>query len=59
MVQFEEKTSECLFRFRAANTRSVFSLDNYPFESLLQKLAPRRIIMLIQALLLERKVVLV
>ena len=41
MVQCEEKSEDCLFRFRSAgNARSVFTLDNYPFESLLQKLSP-------------------
>ena len=60
IVQFEEKTSESLLKFRnAADSKSPFVLENYPFETLLQKLSPKRIVMLFQALLLERKIILV
>ena len=47
IVQFEEKTSESLLKFRnTADSKSPFVLENYPFERLLQKLSPKRIVML-------------
>ena len=50
--------SETYFRFR--NTKSYgFSLENYSFELLLQSLIPEKIIFLLTALLLERKIVLI
>jgi hypothetical protein len=49
---------ETYFRFR--NTRNYgFSLENYSFELLLQSLKPDKIIFLLTALLLERKIVLI
>jgi hypothetical protein len=49
---------ETFFRYR--NTRNYgFSLENYSFELLLQSLKPDKIIFLLTALLLERKIVLI
>ena len=49
---------ETYFRYR--NTRNYgFSLENYSFELLLQSLKPDKIIFLLTALLLERKIVLI
>ena len=49
---------ETYFRFR--NTRNYgFALENYSFELLLQSLKPDKIIFLLTALLLERKIVLI
>jgi hypothetical protein len=51
---------ESLSYFRYRNTKSYgFTLENYSFELLLQSLKPERILFLITALLLERKVVLI
>ena len=51
-------SAETYFRYR--NTRSYgFALENYSFELLLQSLKPEKIIFLITALLLERKIVLI
>jgi hypothetical protein len=53
-----EEDSLSYFRYR--NTKSYgFTLENYSFELLLQSLKPERILFLITALLLERKVVLI
>jgi DENN (AEX-3) domain len=49
---------ETYFRYR--NTRSYgFILENYSFELLLQSLKPDKIIFLLTALLLERKILLI
>ena len=36
-----------------------FQLENYPFELILQKIKPEKLILLFTALLLERKIVLI
>lgn len=54
----KEKVVDCFFRFRNTKTYG-FTLENYSFELLLQSLKPERILFLITALLLERKIVLI
>lgn len=54
----KKRIIESFFRYR--NTKSYgFTLENYSFELLLQSLKPEKIIFLITALLLERKIVLI
>ena len=49
--------SDTYFRYR--NTRTFgFTLENYSFELLLQSLSPDKLIFLLTALLLERKLIL-
>ena len=52
--------SESFFKFR--NSRSLggcLNIENYSFELLLQSLNPDKILLLVTALLLERKIVLI
>ncbi|CDW85806.1 UNKNOWN [Stylonychia lemnae] len=54
----KEKLVDSYFRFRNTKTYG-FTLENYSFELLLQCLKPERILFLITALLLERKIILI
>eukprot|EP00347_Sterkiella_histriomuscorum_P017091 403350703 len=54
----KEKIVDSYFRFRNTKTYG-FTLENYSFELLLQSLKPERILFLITALLLERKIILI
>ena len=47
-----------LFKFRSIKPFG-FQLENYPFDLVLQKLKPSKLIQLFTALLLERKIVLI
>ena len=56
--RIKKKIIDSFFRYR--NTKSYgFTLENYSFELLLQSLRPEKIIFLIEALLLERKIILI
>lgn len=50
--------TEALFKFRNMKP-SGFQLENFPFDLLLHKLKPEKLIHLVTALLLERKIVLI
>lgn len=54
----KRKVIESYFRYRNTKTYG-FTLENYSFELLLQCLKPERILFLITALLLERKIILI